>query len=291
MRSVLIASALILALTVAGSTASADAPPAPSVMVIADSAFAAVADNQQPRALLTSGFDTTIDVGVCRRLRGASCPDGNTQVPTLVDVVHTLGPAIAPTVIVEVGYNDFVDDFPQSVEVAMTTLVEAGVKKILWVTMAEQRPQYIAMNEQVAVAAARHPEVALVDWAAASRGHDSYFQGDGVHLGYDGAMALAHLLRDALVAALVPPLVATPTRLPVAHLGKSYSAQLKAEGGMAPYRWRLASGSLTGGLHLLAGGRITGTPRRPGKVVLVLRATDAFAQTATLSATITVARR
>ena len=60
---------------------------------------------------------------------------------------------------------------------------------------------------------------------------------------------------------------------------------------MAPYRWQLTSGPLTDGLHVLAGGRIVGTPRRSGKLVLTLRATDAVAQAASLKATVTVSRR
>ena len=107
--------------------------------------------------------------------------------PTLVDVVHALGPAIAPTVVVEVGYNEFADTFPQSVEAAITTLLGAGVTKILWLTLADGRPQYVGMNQVLVAAASRHPELELVDWAAASRGHDSWFQRDGVHLTYDGA--------------------------------------------------------------------------------------------------------
>jgi hypothetical protein len=154
--------------------------------------------------------------------------------------------------------------------------------------MAEVRPQYIGMNQELVAAAGRHPELELVDWGAASRGHDSWFQPDGVHLTYDGGKAMAHLLHDALVDALVPPLVVTPTRLPVAHIGKPYAAQLTARGGMAPYRWRLTSGPLTGGLHLLAGGRIVGTPRRSGRLVLTLQTTDAVAQAASLKATVTV---
>ena len=292
MRSVLIACALIIALTLAGSAASTAAPAPPRVTVIADSAFTAVVGNPQPLAILKAGFDTDIDVGVCRRLTGTSCPDdGGVLPPTLVDVVHALGPRIAPTVIVEVGYNEFADTFPASIELAVETLLAAGVTKILWTTMAEVRPQYIGMNKELVAAAAAHPEVELVDWGTASRGHDAWFQPDGVHLTYDGGKAMADLLHDALMHALVPPLVVTPTRLPVGHVGKPYSAQLTAQGGVAPYRWRLTSGPLTDGLHLLAGGRIVGTPRRSGRLVFTFRTTDAVAQAASLRTTITISRR
>ena len=163
--------------------------------------------------------------------------------------------------------------------------------KILWLTLADGRPQYVPMNQVLAAAAGRHPEVELVDWAAASRGHDSWFQGDSVHLTYDGALGMAHLLHDALMDALVPPLVVTPTKLPVAHVGKPYSAQLRARGGILPYRWRLTSGPLPTGLHLLSSGRVTGTPHRARKLGLSFRITDAVGQTTRMTTTITIARR
>jgi hypothetical protein len=292
MRSALAAAAVLVVLTAVASISAAPAPSLPRVTIIADSAFAAVTGNQEPLAVVKSGFNVDIDVGICRRLAGTSCPsDGGVAPPTLVDVVHSLGPVIAPTVVVEVGYNEFVDTFPQSVETAITTLLGAGVTKILWLTMADGRPQYVPMNQVLAAAAGRHPEVELVDWAAASRGHDSWFQGDSVHLTYDGALGMAHLLHDALMKALVPPLVVVPTQLPVAHVGKPYSVQLKARGGILPYRWSLTSGPLPTGLHLLASGRVTGTPHRARKLGLSFRITDAVGQATRLTTKITIAGR
>ena len=283
---------MLIVLTLVASGSAAPTPSFPRVTIIADSAFAAVTGSQEPLAVLKSGFAVDIDVGICRRLTGTSCPsDGGVAPPTLVDVVHALGPAIAPTVVVEVGYNEFADTFPQSVEAAITTLLGAGVTKILWLTLADGRPQYVPMNQVLVAAASRHPELELVDWAAASRGHDSWFQGDSVHLTYDGALGMAQLLHAALMEALVPPLVVSPTKLPVAHVGKPYSAQLRARGGILPYRWRLTSGPLPSGLHLLASGRVTGTPHRARKLGLSFRITDAVGQTTRLSTTITIARR
>ena len=293
MRPVLTAGAVIIVLAMAGSVAATAAPSLPRVTVIADSAFTALTGNPEPLAILTSDFEMDIDVGICRRLTGTSCPsDGGVEPPTLVDVVQSLGLRIAPTVVVEVGYNEFADSFPESLEAAITTLLAAGVTKILWVTMAEGRPQYISMNQVIVAAAVHHPELELVDWSTASRGHDPWFEGDGVHLSYPGALAMARLLHAALFDALVPPLVATPTRLPLAHAGKPYTAQLEAHGGIAPYRWRLTSGPLTSnGLHLLPSGRVTGTPRRSARRVLTVRVTDAVGQVASTKETITVARR
>ncbi len=211
MRSALAAAAVLIVLTPVASGSAAPTPSLPRVTIIADSAFGAVTGSRQPLAVVKSGFAIDIDVGICRRLTGTSCPfDEDVAPPTLVDVVHSLGPTIAPTVVVEVGYNEFADTFPQSVEAAITTLLGAGVTKILWLTLADGRPQYVPMNQVLVAAASRHPELELVDWAAASRGHDSWFQGDSVHLTYDGALGMAQLLHAALMEALVPPLVVSP---------------------------------------------------------------------------------
>jgi hypothetical protein len=191
-------------------------------------------------------------------------------------------------VIVEVGYNDLVETFPQAVEDAIDALLAAGVRRILWVTMAEGRSQYVPMNGMLGAVAGRHPEVRLVDWANTSRGHESWFLGDGVHLTHDGALGMARLLHTSLVDALVAPLVVPKPRLPIAHSGKRYTAQLTARGGLAPYRWRVTSGQLADGLHLLPGGEITGSSHQRTKMLLGLRVTDAAGQTTSVETTITI---
>ena len=287
-RQALAACGLIVVLSMVGAAATAGTLP-PRVTVIADSVFGEVVGNRDSRAILSAGFEMKIDVGICRRLTGTSCPYEGVEPPTLIDVVHSLGSGIAPTVIVEVGYNDFAETFPQAVEDAIDALLAAGVRRILWVTMAEGRSQYVAMNGMLGAVAGRHPEVRLVDWANTSRSHESWFLGDGVHLTYDGAVGMARLLHASLVDALVSPLVVPKPRLPIAHPGKRYTAQLTARGGVAPYRWRVTSGKLAAGFHLLPGGEITGSPHRSMKMLLGLRVTDAAGQTTNVKTTITIA--
>jgi len=287
-RQALAACGLIVVLWMVGAAAGAGTRPQ-RVTVIADSVFGEVVGNRDSRAILSAGFEMKIDVGICRRLTGTSCSYQGVEPPTLIDVVHSLGSGIAPTVMVEVGYNDLAETFPQAVEEAIDGLLAAGVTRILWVTMAEGRSQYVAMNGMLGAVAGRHPEVRLVDWANASRSHESWFLGDGVHLTYDGALEMARLLHSSLVDALVSPLVVPKPRLPIAHPGQRYRARLTARGGVAPYRWRVTSGKLAAGFHLLPGGEITGIPRRSMKMPLSLRVTDAAGQTTTVKTTITTA--
>jgi hypothetical protein len=276
------ATALVAGLAMIGSSAAADPP---HVTVIGDSVLTAVEWNETPLSILEQGLDVQLDVGVCRTLEGVSCPYEGGRVPTLLDEVNALGSRLGPIVLVEVGYNDPADEFAQRVEDAVDALLAAGVQRILWANMREWQQQYIGMNQVLAEAAARHPQLTIIDWEGYSHDHYSWFQGDGIHLVYDGAVGMATLFNSAIKQALAPapqrplapPLAAVTiaaTPLPVAHVGLPYSARLAAEGGDAPYSWRLTSGPLPRGMHLLANGRITGTPRRPGRLALVLQAAD-----------------
>ena len=95
-----------------------------------------------------------------------------------------------------------------------------------------------------------------------------------------------------LTIAVTEPLKVTTTSLPGAIAGVPYSATLAASGGVAPYTWSLASGSLPAGLTLdPSTGTIAGTPAAPGTSTFTVTVTDSanpaeFAA-ATLSITVT----
>jgi hypothetical protein len=231
-----------------------------------------------------------MNIGVCRRLTGFSCPFQGAEVPTLVDVVNQLGPSLGQTVLVAVGYNDDPDTFAESVEEAVNALLGAGASQIVWVTMRETQQQYVGMNRDLRAAARRHPELTIADWNADSKLQYSWFQTDGIHLLYNGAIAIAKLLHDALVAVVTPLRVLLPTRLPVATVGQPYSAQLVAQDGITPYHWRLTSGPLPRGLRLSTDGRISGRACHNANLRLIVRVTDGAGSTASAGMTLVVER-
>ncbi len=59
------------------------------------------------------------------------------------------------------------------------------------------------------------------------------------------------------------PLTVNPITLPNARVNQSYSVQLLATGGAAPYRWVYIGGSLPPGLSLSSAGVLSGTPTGP----------------------------
>jgi hypothetical protein len=281
-----LASAALVVSAWCSSGVSADA--SPQLTVIGDSVLTAVIWNQAPLSVLESGFDVNMQVGVCRTLTGVSCPFNGTRVPTLVDLVHTLGPQLGPNVVVEVGYNDPPDSFEQGVEQAITALLGTGVQRIFWVNLHLHawHPQYAGMNRVLDAAARRHPQVTILDWRSYTINKWPWFQSDGIHLTYAGAMAMATFLNSSVAEALSPLAVsfAGPT---TADVGRLYEARLSAAGGIPPYRFS-ETGVPLRGLRLTASGHLYGRPTHGGKLEVPFQVTDSFGYTATRPVILTV---
>ncbi len=79
------------------------------------------------------------------------------------------------------------------------------------------------------------------------------------------------------------------TSLPTGVLNSAYSATLAATGGVTPYTWSLASGTLPPGLGLASStGNISGTPTATGTNNITVQVTDANSATATKALSLTV---
>lgn len=85
-----------------------------------------------------------------------------------------------------------------------------------------------------------------------------------------------------------PPLLIQTISLPDTTAERSYTQTLQASGGVPPYIWSIASGSLGTGLNLSASGVISGTPTSPGTSVFVVRVTDSASQSVTRTLAIAI---
>ena len=70
--------------------------------------------------------------------------------------------------------------------------------------------------------------------------------------------------------------------------GTNYSLQLTGSGGVGPYNWTLAAGSLPPGVTLSAGGLLSGTPTSAGTFNLTVRVTDSLGGTSTMPLSMTI---
>jgi hypothetical protein len=84
---------------------------------------------------------------------------------------------------------------------------------------------------------------------------------------YTGSRALSLTIN-------APTISLTPASLAAATAGTAYSQTLGASGGVGPWSYTVASGSLPPGLTLSSAGALTGTPTAGGTFSFTLRATD-----------------
>jgi hypothetical protein len=93
----------------------------------------------------------------------------------------------------------------------------------------------------------------------------------------------------ALSLTVTAPLAIATAALPEGRIGEAYLASLSVTGGVPPYVWSLASGTLPAGLALDgAQGRIQGTPAAAGTFLLDLRVQDGGGQLAQRALTLSV---
>lgn len=118
-------------------------------------------------------------------------------------------------VVIAGGYNYPYWDparFDRSIDSMIRTLTAAGVQHVYWVTLREVKPQYVSasawrgvqpyywyfptVNDHLERALARHPNLTLVDWAAAAdRPGITY---DAIHLNTTGAALYSGLIANAV---------------------------------------------------------------------------------------------
>lgn len=278
-RSFLISLLVVAVLGAAAGHAGSVASPPTRVTVIGDSIPTAIAYDTPSKRVLGRGIDLDLQLAVCRRLVGESCPYEGSRPLSLIDLLPTL--RLGSTVVVAVGYNDYDSTFAEAVETSLQALRKEGVEHVLWLTLRAERQSYLDMNEVIRTAAGRHAELTVVDWNLYSRSHPDWFQDDGLHLNSDGAFAMATLVHRTLdelglvAAPAASRLAITAKTLPAARVGRPYLAYLTASGGTRPITWTLKSGSLPVGVRLLRDGRVKGKPKVAGRSTATVLVTDA----------------
>lgn len=193
----LIAAALVLAAVAAGPAAAAKKP---RVTVLGDSVQASFSFVPAATARLGKGLDLKLDALVCRRLVAPSCTyKGVTPLTALQVIKGSTGAQLGKVVVIHVGYND--DAGVYDINAVMKALRAKGVQKVVWVTLHDPGSRYGGNNVAIRKAAARWKGFTVADWNAVSAGRP-WFRGDGIHPSPAGAMSLAGLIRQKVLASL-----------------------------------------------------------------------------------------
>jgi large repetitive protein len=85
-----------------------------------------------------------------------------------------------------------------------------------------------------------------------------------------------------------PGLAITTSTLPFDTVGAAYDSELAASGGMAPYTWSVAGGSLPPGVTLTPSGTLSGTPTLGGTYAFTVAVTDSESPAFTVTASLTI---
>ncbi len=183
------------------------------VTIFGDSQLTAVGYTPNARETLGRGIDLDLRAAVCRRLVQESCPYQGVRPATVLDEVQDTKTALGTSVVILVGYNDYEDQYGKDAGAVMRALVTRDVKRVLWLTLTEERSSWVRMNDDLRATAKAWPQLEVLDWKQAA--DPSWFGAGDIHLTYAGAVGLASYVNAALVErGIATPVTVAPPRPP-----------------------------------------------------------------------------
>jgi hypothetical protein len=135
-----------------------------------------------------AGWKVTLDAKVSRRMDQG------------LDIVASKGGVLGRVLVVHLCTNWFGGDYGAAADQLIAML--HGVDRIVWSTCVPWVGEINAANDAIKELPSRHPNLAVIDWAAIA-GTPGYTGGDGLHLQGQGQFALADLVARAIGP--VPP--------------------------------------------------------------------------------------
>lgn len=176
----------------------------PRVTMITDSIGDALYSSSHERDTLAQGLDFRLEAQACRKLATGGCYDGTP--PSVLETVQQLGPELGQVVVVEVGYNDYAEEYGTGLDAVLAALTAVGVEKVVWVTLRESQSTWAEINGQIRAAATRWPQLTIADWAPMAAANPAWFS-DNAHLNGAGAAGFADFLRPVILKACGGPCV------------------------------------------------------------------------------------
>ena len=181
---------------------------------------ASVAAQQRHAVVVSDSILLGAEGPLTSRLRGAGWTvdfDGAVSRSTSAgaQAVGSHAPGLTDTLVVSLGANDAGNPSTFRARVDAVMAAAASVPHVYWITIREVRPYYAPANQVLRDAAARFPNLTVVDWHAASAGREGLTASDGLHLTPAGANELADLLAAAVVTGTAPVPAAPPALVPV----------------------------------------------------------------------------
>lgn len=198
---ILVLGACLTAATFAAGASAAPAKKNVPVTFIGDSVAASILYTPQAQTILSRGLKVRLDLRVCRRLVAASCAYQGSAPLTALQSIESLGRSVGQVLVVNVGYNESASGYGKGVDQVMRAALSLGVRRVVWVTLKEQRDTYRSTNIAIRTAAKRWPQLRVAEWDAYSR-NKPWFGSDGLHMSSTGAAELARYVRSNVLHAV-----------------------------------------------------------------------------------------
>jgi hypothetical protein len=182
------------------------------------------------------GWTVTVDAKVGRFLNEA------------IPIAQTRRNEITGVAVVHLGnnYGGNQEAFRQQVDQMMTAL--NGVKLVVWVTVAEDRPTQTQVNTELRSIPARYPNAAVIDWTAEWAAHRDYTGGDHLHLTGKGSTAFASFVANGVRRVATEHGVLAGTQRSLVVVTAPYTALKATLPAVAPFAQVIAANEPTGGL-------------------------------------------
>jgi len=119
---------------------------------------------------------------------------GSRRLPQAIQVLKANRSRLGSVVVIQMGNNYIPGEdgtFASQIDQAMRVL--SGVRRVVWVTVAERWPDRVTINKAIRAAAARWPTIRVADWAPIIASHPSYAS-DMLHLSPLGRLAISRLI-------------------------------------------------------------------------------------------------
>lgn len=236
------------------------APARPAVPVLApyDPALGGVPlDPAWPKTLLVFADSVVLDTKTALR---KALPDWEISFagrPSLMlvnslDIIRKRKEPMASVVVIGLGYNTLwnrqqpgpsAEKFDKAADELLALLKEKGARKVVWVLLRELTPEmvksgvitsknlgdyrhYVAVNERLRALKARHPDLALADWATPGRAAGLTI--DAVHLNARGLELMVEVIKPAIGVGEAPaaaPAQGAPPEAPAPAPGSTPAPQ------------------------------------------------------------------
>ena len=119
---------------------------------------------------------------------------GSLRLPQGIQILRAVRSRIGAVVVIQMGNNYIPGEdgtFASQIDQAMRVL--AGVRRVVWVTVAEKWSSRITINRAIRAATGRWPTMRVADWAPIIATHPAYAY-DMLHLSPAGRLAMARLI-------------------------------------------------------------------------------------------------